>query len=90
MKLTRHVMDQLRGECSYIQLDWIAQIIEDPDMREVQPDGCIRFWGWVPYPDRDNLHALRVVTLEDRETVVTAFVDSSFTRRGNRGNPLLP
>ena len=81
MKLTRHLQDRIQRDRPYTRLDWIAQVIENPIEREIQPDGRIRFWGEAPYPDLDNPHILRVVTLEDGETVLTAFFDSGFTRR---------
>ena len=81
MKLTRHLQDRIERDRSYIELDWIAQVIENPIEREIQPDGRIRFWGEAPYPDHENPHILRVVTLEDGETVLTAFLDSGFIRR---------
>jgi len=40
----------------------------------VQPDGRIRFWGFVHHLGK----RLRVVTLEDGETVHNAFQDRSF------------
>jgi hypothetical protein len=41
----------------------------------VQPDGRIRHWGYVPGLGR----WLRVVTLEDGETVHNAFLDRGFS-----------
>ena len=46
----------------------------DPLRREIQPDGRIRYWVYVPELDR----FLRVVTLEDGETVLNAFPDRGF------------
>lgn len=43
-------------------------------LREVQADGRIRFWVYVPELGRH----LRVVTLDDGETVHNAFPDRSF------------
>jgi hypothetical protein len=42
--------------------------------REVQPDGRIRHWVYIAELDR----FLRVVTLEDGETVLNAFPDRDF------------
>ena len=81
MKLTPHLIDRLQNKRHYIRLEWIEQVLDDPIESEVQPDGRIRFWGEVPYPDHDNPHILRVVTLEDGESVLTAFIDSGFRRR---------
>jgi hypothetical protein len=46
--------------------------------REVQPDGRIRFWVHVPELERH----LRVVTLEDGETVHNAFPDRDYGEAG--------
>jgi hypothetical protein len=43
--------------------------------REVQRDGRVRYWGAVPELEG---RVLRVVTLEDGETVHNAFPDRNF------------
>ena len=54
------------------------RVIRQPPRREVQMDGRIRFWGTIPeMGDR----ALRVVTLEDAETVHNAFFDRALVAR---------
>ena len=81
VKLTLHCQDRLQNERPYIQLSWLEQVLADPIRREVQSDGRIRFWGLVPYPDNDSRRFLRVVTLSDEDTVLTAFIDSRFPGR---------
>jgi hypothetical protein len=49
--------------------------VKQPLAREAQPDGRIRYWGSVP--DLGG-RILRVVTLEDGETVHNAFPDGNF------------
>ena len=52
-------------------------VLARPLHREVQRDGRVRYWGFIPeLGDR----ALRVVTLEDGETVHNAFPDRDFRR----------
>ncbi|HEY8286088.1 MAG TPA: hypothetical protein VIJ28_17020 [Chloroflexota bacterium] len=46
--------------------------------RDVQPDGRIRLWGVHP---ESSGRAIRVVLLEDGETVHNAFFDRSFKPR---------
>ena len=58
-----------------IQLTWIQRVIDDPLREEVQPDGRIRRWGVVP---ELGGRAIRVVILDDGETVLTAFIDGKF------------
>jgi len=53
-------------------------VIAKPVEVERQPDGRWKFWGYVP--ELEGL-ALRVVTLEDGETVHNASPDRSFFRR---------
>ena len=43
--------------------------------REVQEDGTIRFWGRVLIPGESRHRFLRVITLEDGETIHSAFFD---------------
>lgn len=58
-----------------IQDAWIEQIIRNPLRTERQSDGRIRVWGIVP--EAQNRY-LRVVLLEDGETVHNAFFDRDF------------
>ena len=48
--------------------------------RERQPDGRIRFWGQVSRPGEGALRILRVVTLDDGETIHNAFFDRGFRK----------
>jgi hypothetical protein len=49
-----------------------------PLRREVQPDGRIRCWGEVTLPGEAAARILRVVLLEDGETVHNAFLDRNY------------
>lgn len=53
----------------------ILAVLKAPIRSAVQADGRIRRWGYVAALDR----WLRVVTLEDGETVHNAFLDRSFS-----------
>jgi hypothetical protein len=53
-------------------------VIANPERREVQGDGRVRFWGYI---EELGGKALRVVTLEDGETIHNAYPDSGFPRR---------
>jgi hypothetical protein len=63
-----------RWKRSYLRLDWIESVLREPAHREIQPDGRVRHWGYIPALGR----WLRVVTLEDEETVHNAFPDRDF------------
>lgn len=49
-----------------------------PLRREEQLDGRIRFWGEITRPGEVVPRILRVVTLEDGETVHNAFFDRGY------------
>ena len=52
-------------------------MIEFPQKTEIQSDGRIRKWGWIKEEDK----FLRVILLEDEETVHKAFFDRSFKEK---------
>lgn len=74
MKTTRYFREQVLRKRPYLQLAWIESILEGPFRRTVQPDGRIRHWGYIPALEG----WIRVVTLEDGETVHNAFPDRGF------------
>ena len=57
-----------------ITYDDVAAVLAAPHRSQQQPDGRVRYWGRVPRLGR----WLRVVTLEDGETVLNAFLDRGF------------
>ena len=57
-----------------IKIEWIEDTIKNPNHTEVQSDGRIRRWKKI---EEDNKF-LRVVLLEDGETVHNAFFDRNF------------
>ena len=68
----------------YIQQEWCERVVRNPLVIEVQADGMVRFWGIVP---ELGGRALRVITLEDRETLFNAFLDRNFLKRYQKENP---
>ena len=56
-------------------MEWIERVVRDPDAEELQHDGRIRRWKRI---DEADARALRVVMLEDAETVHNAFFDRRF------------
>jgi len=79
VKTTRYFVEQVLRKRPYIQLEWCQRIIQEPLKKEVQPDGRVRYGGYVP----ERRPYLRVVTLEDGETVHNAFPDRNFKPEGN-------
>lgn len=77
MKTTRYLEEQVLAKRSYLRREWIAATIAEPFARAVQPDGRIRHWHRV-VDATGKSYILRVVTLEDGETVHNAFFDRDF------------
>ena len=55
-----------------IQDEWICRTITNPEISEIQSDGRIRFWRKI---EEANNRWLRVITLEDGQTIHNAFFD---------------
>jgi hypothetical protein len=66
---------RLRPDRAVIQDTWIERAIRAPIREVVQADGRIRRWAQVPEAEG---RCLRVVLLEDGETVHNAFFDRRF------------
>ena len=60
----------------YLKKEWCEAIVANPEKREAQPDGRIRFWGFVS--ERNSY--IRVVTLDDGVTIHNAFPDRRFKK----------
>jgi len=52
------------------------RVVEKPDGEKVQSDGRIKRWGWIKEEDK----YLRVILLEDKETVHNAFFDRDYKK----------
>lgn len=74
MKTTRYVEEQVLRKRPYIRREWCEEARRNPSRREVQADGRVRYWIWVLELQKH----LRVVTLEDGETVHNAFPNRGF------------
>jgi len=74
LKTTAYFREQVLRKRPYLRSSWIDRVLASPVVRSVQPDGRIRFWGYVSEIDR----WLRVVTLADGQTVHNAFPDRDF------------
>jgi hypothetical protein len=56
-------------------LGWIQFVIDNPENSEIQVDGRIRKWAKI---EEMEYRYLRVILLEDGETVHNAFFDRGF------------
>jgi hypothetical protein len=66
---------QLRPDRVCIKLEWIALAIANPLKVETQGDGRMRYWAKI---EENEGRYLRVILLEDGETVHNAFFDRNF------------
>lgn len=76
MKTTRYFEEQVLRKRPYIQREWCERVLANPLKKETQPDGRIRFWAAIP---EFGGRVLRIVTLDDGETVHNAFFDRGFS-----------
>lgn len=73
MKSTQYfVHTRQRPDRAIIRDEWIERVVQHPLREERQADGRIRRWARIPEMDD---RALRVILLEDGETVHNAFFD---------------
>jgi len=63
-----------RSDRAIIREEWIKRVVEHSEYSEVQSDGRIRRWAWIPEVGK----YLRVILLGDGETVHNAFFDRSY------------
>jgi len=77
VKTTLYFEEQVLRKRPYIRREWCKQVVDDPIYREAQPDGRVRYWGYI---EELGDRALRVVTLEDGQTIHNAFPDRNFRK----------
>ena len=65
----------MRSDRQTIKSEWIELVVRQPDAEQVQADGRIRRWKKIV---EAGGRYLRVVLLEDGETVHNAFFDRRF------------
>jgi len=83
MKFTNYFLHtRERADRQEIKLEWIEKTIKNPVYEQVQSDLRIRRWSFI---EEKNKY-LRVVLLQDKETVHNAFFDRNFKKEKNEGN----
>jgi len=65
-----------RPDRARIKMEWIQRVVERPEAEKVQLDGRIRRWAWIA----EEKKYLRVILLEDGETIHNAFFDRDFEK----------
>jgi hypothetical protein len=75
MKYTQYFLFiRQRSDRRIIKEEWILKAINTPVKTEVQSDGRIRKWAYIEEVGK----YLRVILLEDGETIHNAFFDRGF------------
>lgn len=74
LKTTRYFEEQVLVKRPYLKREWCQQAIENPVKKEIQLNGRIRYWIYIAELDK----YLRVVTLDDGQTIHNAFPDRNF------------
>ena len=75
MKTTKYFdYTRKRPDRAQIRENWIKFVIENPEKTETQSDGRIKKWAKISEAGK----YLRVILLEDGETVHNAFFDRSY------------
>ena len=75
MKLTNYFLHtRQRPDRKEIKMEWIEQVFNNPEFEQVQTDGRIRKWAYIAEAEKH----LRIVILEDKETIHNAFFDRSY------------
>lgn len=67
-----------RNDRSEIKDEWILQALNDPIEEQIQSDGRIRRWAWIA----ESKKYLRVILLDDGETLHNAFYDRRYKPKG--------
>jgi hypothetical protein len=76
VKTTRYFQTiRSRKDRSIIKDEWIQYVIENPESEQTQGDGRIRRWARI---DAMQGKYLRVILLQDAETVHNAFFDRGY------------
>ena len=75
MKTTQYFdYTRKRPDRNQIKEEWIKAVIDNPEKVQIQSDGRIRKWARISEAGK----YLRVILLEDGETVHNAFFDRSY------------
>ena len=74
MKTTRYFEEQVLVKRPYLKREWCQRAIQYPEKKETQVNGRIRYWIYIGELGK----YLRVVTLDDGETIHNAFPDRNF------------
>ncbi len=74
MKTTHYFTNNVMIRRPYLKMEWIEYVLSNSIRKEVQPNGRIRHWAFIPEANK----YLRVVTEPDGQTIHNAFFDRRF------------
>lgn len=74
-KFTEYFENEVIRKRPYLKKEWCIQVIENPIKVESQEHNRFRFWGSILELEG---RILRVITLEDKQTIHNAFPDRRF------------
>ena len=74
MKTTSYFRTSVMARRPYLKVEWIEIVLNMPIRTEVQANGRISRWAWIPELGK----YLRVITEPDGETVHNAYPDRGF------------
>ena len=78
IEFSKHFIEDVLPKRGYLTVDVLIDIINTPIKIETQSNGNIKIWGYSSKYDK----YIRVVMLEDKKTVLTAFFDRDFPKKG--------
>jgi hypothetical protein len=86
MKTTWYFENRVLKKRPYLKREWCERVRQNPESTVVEEEtGRIRHWAFVEELEELEMPGyLRVVTLEDGETVHNAMPDRNYTRRRRR------
>ncbi len=76
MKTTRYFELRMRDRPE-VRREWCERVRQNAEHVEQQDDGKFQMWGYIAEAER----YLRVITLEDRQTIDNAFFDRGYPRK---------
>jgi len=80
MKTTSYFEDEVLGKKRpHMKREWCKRALQNPDHKMLQSDGRMRYYKYITEAQK----FVRVITLEDGETVHNIFFDRRFKPKGH-------
>jgi hypothetical protein len=78
LKTTRYFDEQVCRKRPYLLMEWFVDFHSKAAKRVIQEDGRIKYWVSVQQPGEERTRWLRIICLDDDETIHNAFLDRDF------------